>query len=69
MRLKPIISHVRDIRMVMHPNTIVYSIPLYSEKEHLGQIKSIKVVGESLVITAQVKPEPIKEIPFDVSFS
>ena len=55
MRLKHILSHHRNIDMVMTTNTIRYSIPLHSEKEYMGDFVSAKVKDGYLLVVYKSK--------------
>jgi hypothetical protein len=55
MRLKHILGHNRNIEMAMTTKTIKYSIPLYSEKDYMGDFVSAKVKDGSLQVTYKTK--------------
>ena len=54
-RLKVLLSHSRNIEMVMNEKVIKYSIPLYTEKINLGNIQSIEVGDNELIISFHTK--------------
>lgn len=57
-RLKTIGSHVRNINMTMTAKTIKYEIPIYSEKERLGDIGKIEIKNGYVIVTFNVNDEP-----------
>jgi hypothetical protein len=62
MRLKHVLSHNRNIDMIMTTKTIKYSIPLYSEKDYMGEFLSAKVKDGELCVT--YKSKNVEEIKY-----
>lgn len=64
-RLKVLLSHSRNIEMLMNERAIKYSIPIYTEKINLGNIQSIEVLDNEIVITFHTKKNEIsiEEMP------
>ena len=54
-RLKVLLSHTRNIEMVMNEKIVKYSIPVYTEKINLGNIQSIEITDNEIVIQFHTK--------------
>lgn len=55
MRLKHLFSHNRNIDMTMTTGNIKYCIPLYGDKDHIGQFVSAKIKDGFLTVTFKSK--------------
>jgi hypothetical protein len=64
-RLKILLSHSRNIEMVMNEKVIKYSIPIYTEKINMGNIHSIEIEDNEIVISFHTKKNEIsvEEMP------
>lgn len=50
-------SHNRDIQMEVFKDIIRYKIPMYSEKEHLGNFSRIYTKNHELIVEYSVKED------------
>ena len=66
-RLKVIASHCRNSNMLMTQKTIKYEIPLYSEKDKLGNISSFEVRDNEIVLVFNVKEDEQTKLPVVVN--
>jgi hypothetical protein len=58
-RLKTLLSHTRNMDMTMTENTIKYSIPIYSEKGHIGMFRGIEIVDHEIRVLFNTSKEEI----------
>jgi len=62
--MKHILSHNRDIHMSMTDKTIKYSIPICTEKLHMGMFRGIEINNNEILVrfdTVRVDEAPPKE--------
>jgi hypothetical protein len=57
-RMKILMSHTRNINMTMSGKKIKYAIPLGTEKGSLGNIKSIEILDDEIILTFDMTPKP-----------
>lgn len=57
MLLKMIWSHCRNINVFATDKLLKYTIPIYSEKDWIGTLKSIKVKGNDIEVVFYKKDE------------
>ena len=60
-RLKTIMSHTRNINMEMNEKFIKYEIPIFLEKEMLGNICGFEIKSDSIVLSFINKNPPVKQ--------
>ena len=59
-RAKILMSHTRNITMLMTHKNIKYSIPLYTEKESLGKLVSTEIKDNEIILTYAIAEKPIE---------
>ena len=61
-RLKTVMSHTRNMDMIMTDKTIKYAIPLYSELDSLGNFKGIEIREKEICLYFDVLKTGVEEI-------
>ena len=63
-RLKTLMSHTRQMEMTLTDKTVKYSIPLHSERGHIGMFRGMEVGKDDIKLffdTTTKEVEDIKE--------
>lgn len=63
-RLKTLMSHTRQMEMTLTDKTVKYSIPLHSERGHIGMFRGMEVGKDEIKLffdTTTKEVEDIKE--------
>ena len=62
-RLKTLMSHTRNMHMEMNEKFIKYDMPLYLEKDMLGNLCNVEIKSDSIVLSFHNKtPKPPTEV-------
>lgn len=60
-RLKTVMKHTRNAELVMSEKTIKYTVPLYTERENMGNFRAIEIKNDEICVFFDVKPETVEE--------
>ena len=61
-RLKTVMKHTRNAELVMSEKTIKYTIPLYSERDSMGNFRAIEIKNDEICVYFETKSEAVEEV-------
>ena len=64
-RLRNVLSHTRDISMVMTEKTITYKIPIYLEKNNLGSFVGASIIDGNIILKYSACNDVVSELKAD----